>query len=489
MSNSVNLSKLLNTSTTINTEKLSTDVPLGTEDYSTANDLPATGNQVGDQAFVQATNRLYIWTGAGWYNIALINQTPTWDSTPDAYYDLDSIGGGSTTIALAATDPDGLPIQWSYLVTDSGNDLATITNESNGTFTITAKSFADIVAAGYDSQGGSFDITFKASDGVNIATAVSEFSLSFMAPCFGTNSQGCNYGYVGGRYPSVNQTEKFALTSDTNATEVGSDGGTRIYTTGHQSAESAYFTGGYRLAYPTVYTYTDIRKHAFANDGNATFVGNLTQRLYAHAGNSSDTYGYAAGGTSYLGSLPASFPAEDSFMKFPFASDNNATNVGVLTHRGQGVTGISSTDNGYNVGGYYPGPNVRYNIIDKFPFASDVSIASDVGDMPTVISGAIGNSSDTHGYASGGQSGPSPTDRPTTINKFPFASNGNASTVANLFAASSSVAGNGVSSVTHGYALRSATELQRFAYASDTDAVSLTAIFNNAKDNQGTAQY
>ena len=36
-----------------------------------------TSAAVGDQAFVTATNRLYLWNGTGWYNIALINTNPS----------------------------------------------------------------------------------------------------------------------------------------------------------------------------------------------------------------------------------------------------------------------------------------------------------------------------------------------------------------------------------------------------------------------------
>ena len=36
------------------------------EDYADVNSLPDTGNKVGDQAFVEETNRLYIWNGSGW---------------------------------------------------------------------------------------------------------------------------------------------------------------------------------------------------------------------------------------------------------------------------------------------------------------------------------------------------------------------------------------------------------------------------------------
>ena len=45
--------------------------------YSTIDNLPTTGLTVGDQAYVTTTSRLYISNGTGWYNVALINATPT----------------------------------------------------------------------------------------------------------------------------------------------------------------------------------------------------------------------------------------------------------------------------------------------------------------------------------------------------------------------------------------------------------------------------
>ena len=39
---------------------------------ASVSNLPDVGNEVGDQVFVQATNRLYYWNGYGWYNIAVV---------------------------------------------------------------------------------------------------------------------------------------------------------------------------------------------------------------------------------------------------------------------------------------------------------------------------------------------------------------------------------------------------------------------------------
>ncbi len=146
--------------------------------YNTVDELPLSGNNIGDTAYVANFSRVYMWTGAGWFSIALINTSPSFDSggTPEASYQLDSAGGTPLIIQLSATDPEDLPIEWSYVASDSAQYFADITNDSS-VFTITAKDTATIQQ--YDSTGGTFSITFKASDGVNLATELSEFSITF----------------------------------------------------------------------------------------------------------------------------------------------------------------------------------------------------------------------------------------------------------------------------------------------------------------------
>ena len=77
------------------------------------------------------------------------------------------------------------------------------------------------------------------------------------------------------------------------------------------------------------------------------------------------------------------------------------------------------------VAGYTSGGPSATNIINKFPFATDAN-ATDVGDLTVIRSGLSGQSSDVSGYSSGGGT--------NTIDKFPFASNGNATDVGDLIA-------------------------------------------------------
>jgi hypothetical protein len=136
-------------------------------------ELPLTGVAAGAQAFVSENNKLFLWTGTGWYNIALVNQTPSAISGANATYDL-AIDGTPTVVTLNATDPEGIPLTWSYQVTTGAlGSTATVTQADN-VFTITPSTT--------EANAGTFTLTFSASDGVNQSVASSDFSLTFAPP-------------------------------------------------------------------------------------------------------------------------------------------------------------------------------------------------------------------------------------------------------------------------------------------------------------------
>jgi len=146
----------------------------GTTTYATIAELPLTGNAAGDQAFVSGNNRLYIWNGTGWYNIALINTAPTITGGGAGSYDL-AIDGTPTVITLTAADPEEVPITWTYSVTSgsltNGGGVTATVSQADNVFTITPTTT--------EAYAGTFSLTFTASDGVNIATDVNSFTLDF----------------------------------------------------------------------------------------------------------------------------------------------------------------------------------------------------------------------------------------------------------------------------------------------------------------------
>ena len=142
--------------------------------YSTLDSLPIDNLTNGDQAFVNATNRLYISNGTGWYNVALVNRNPRWDSggEPEATY---SIADSATplTITARAADSDNLNLLNQSAATDSAQHMVTISNDSS-VWTFTPKSAdsigAAVLAGDLTDSNGDFIYTFKWSDGVNFVS-------------------------------------------------------------------------------------------------------------------------------------------------------------------------------------------------------------------------------------------------------------------------------------------------------------------------------
>ena len=186
-------------------------------------------------------------------------------------------------------------------------------------------------------------------------------------------------------------------------------------------------SGGYAPGFGA--TINTIDKFPFAVDSNSSDVGNLSsvRTSFSGPGQSSTTHGYVSGG--YVPGAPGSGTV-NTIDKFPFSTDTNATDIGDLSQARRFAVGQSSTTHGYTSGGNEPTPATKYNTIDKFPFASDTN-ATDVGDLSEVKGGPSGQSSTTSGYASGGTAGPGNSN---VIDKFPFASDTNASDIGDLLA-------------------------------------------------------
>ena len=226
-----------------------------------------------------------------------------------------------------------------------------------------------------------------------------------------------------------NVIQKFPFSVDANATDVGDLTVARIGGSGQSSPNTGYTSGG---GTPPPSATDVIDKFSFAVDANATDVGNLTVAAVQNAGQSSDANGYASGGAQ----VPTTPSNSNVINKFPFSTDENATDVGDLTQTRRGGSGQSSTTHGYTSGGFTD-PGTFRNTIDKFSFSSDDN-ATDVGDLIQTTGFKAGQSSTVSGYASGGSISPGKSN---VIEKFPFASDANSSDVGDLTQARSSTSG------------------------------------------------
>ena len=180
VSRSFHMAKILGSDNDIKKDALdSAAQATGTSAVDSALSLPATG-EIGQQAFVSATNTLYMWNGSGWYKIAIVNNAPFWDSTgePGGSFEL-ALDGSPTTITVLAQDSEGLALTYTYA---TGGAMATMASVSQGgvgnrTYTITPDS---VGAVGEGLSTGT--LTFRASDGVNVLSKQSTFTINFVFP-------------------------------------------------------------------------------------------------------------------------------------------------------------------------------------------------------------------------------------------------------------------------------------------------------------------
>lgn len=285
-------------------------------------------------------------------------------------------------------------------------------------------------------------------------------------------AQGFTSGYLsgGGTLPGIPSTnynviDKFPFANNSNATDVGDLTLTKNSGIGTSSSAHGYNAGGFPV-FPT-----RIDRFPFATNTNASNVGTLSEGRDGGGGQSSTVSGYGSGGVS-----PNLSPIiRNTIDKFPFASNGAATDVGDLTQDRWAATGQSSTTTGYSSGGFFP-PNYLVTV-DRFPFSTDAN-ATNVGNLTVGRYFAAGQSSDTSGYASGGYKFPSVN----VVDKFPFSSNANATDVGDLTVSRS--AASGQSSNTHGYTSGGHTGgpntvtnvIDRFLFAADINATDVGDI-------------
>jgi hypothetical protein len=201
------------------------------------------------------------------------------------------------------------------------------------------------------------------------------------------NAQGMSstgYGWsVGGDYPSPTQMaiQRFPFASSANATGTGSLTSSYNYISGNgiSSSTDGYAHSGWTNVGTNQPTRQgEITKFPFATGSTSALCANMLQPLNSQGGASGDISGYIAGGQSI-----AAYPGTDTVgtvQKFPFATgaDNRTSVVGYLTQARRGnFAGASSPTNAYFVGGYADYfPNAYSTVIDKVPFATDTNATS-----------------------------------------------------------------------------------------------------------------
>lgn len=291
------------------------------------------------------------------------------------------------------------------------------------------------------------------------------------------NFQGETFGFVGAGYTApvypINVIDKYPFSVDSNATDLGDLSLGRFGSASMSSDLHGYTAGGYTA--PTARNVID--KFKFATNGNATDVGDLSETKYTGGGNSCKrvAQGFAAGDSLTTGS--------NVMNRVPFVSDTNAYDIGDLSVARGLQAAQSSETHGYNSGGEPVNVAAGVNTIDKFPMiATNYVLATDVGDLTQARTRFAGQSSTTHGYSSGGIPAWPAATWVNTIDKFPFSSDTNATSVGTLSQArgmgggsSSQISGyNGGGVIPPGYG--GSNTIDKFPFATDSSASSVGTL-------------
>ena len=361
--------------------------------YANKESLPSIGLTSGDQAFVTATNRFYISNGSGWYNVAMINATPTLSISPSGAIQLATDGSTPTVVTLTAADSDNAVAGLTLTVESDGNfgGLATISQDSS-VFTITPK------AQDSATQTNS-TLTFKASDGINIASGTTAFSLTFEADWSNgfalvknfdetSASQYAQFGsYTMAVTPDGTRLMVCAKEDDQTGT-TDNIGSVYVYTT---SDNWANWTLEQKLqqagtSYNNVpHIYHGAQGAAISDDGNWIVVGasrygtNLHGRVYLweRSGTSwsaHSNFGSPSGMNYYFGDGAFSFSADASVMAIGHHSNstNNKGQVYFYTRSGSTWTyrGVEYGRSVQNQRGYF-GQGVRVSEDGNWVFVGE----------------------------------------------------------------------------------------------------------------------
>ena len=131
--------------------------------------LPASPSDT-DLAWTQDTKSLYIYDGTEWDRFYTdTNATPDWTTEPPAAVAL-AKDGTATVQTIAASDPEGFPIEYSYDTNPSSQAQATV-SQTNNVFTITPSTNT--------ANEGSFTLRYRASDGIHSTSRSTVYQLTF----------------------------------------------------------------------------------------------------------------------------------------------------------------------------------------------------------------------------------------------------------------------------------------------------------------------
>lgn len=298
--------------------------------------LPVTGLTDGQSAFVpidSSNSRLYLSNGSGWYNVALVNLSPSLTLSPSGAIVL-ATDGTVSTVTITANDSDQPEGHLTYSVDSDGNMSATGTTvtQDSSVFTITP------LTADSGGVAGNFTLTFRVSDQISQAFETKDFSITYSSidsifPTVGRtiyripnhNSGGSDLYWSG-----TGQTDGTTLSYSISGL-ASSDINNSLTGTVTWSSNQASFTPVYPNSWPS-----GAPNHAANATGTITAAG-LSAPIYVK------TYTIGVGNEAEASTFPFN---SGSMISIGSAGSTTDTNVGTATrvylYRASNYSGTSA---------------------------------------------------------------------------------------------------------------------------------------------------
>ena len=241
---------------------------------------------------------------------------------------------------------------------------------------------------------------------------------------FNTGNASTIDGYSNNTPGLVMGVETFPFVNPfTTATDLGDLSQDRDNTSGQNSSIDGYHSGGISPAGSGFGNEVDtIDNFPFSSPFTvATDVGNLSVRrnVSAKGDSQSSSDGYAIGGRYYNLPVPSPQIVLSSVDRFPFGTPfTTATDIGNISVAGYGSS-VSTDGEDAWVSASHPNPTTNRNV-ERFPFSTPFTSSTNVGVLstPWILGG--GHNSETDGYVGGGRVNV-PLAYNTSIDRYPFA--------------------------------------------------------------------
>jgi hypothetical protein len=292
----------------------------------------------------------------------------------------------------------------------------------------------------------------------------------------GGNTQGPSPGYPASPNGHTDDIQKWAFSSPSNSSDVAEIAGGGYYGMNQGSIRDdsyCYLVGRENPVSDTIDRFPFSAPHPVGDVGELVTLNPPNTTASKVMGATDGTYGFAMGGSYGSPSV-----RQDDVTKITFASPAPAADSGaeLTSARHQGF-GNSDTTNSYMyVHGGAPGsPTTHGNIIERGAFSISTGTFTDHGDLTDGghYVGA-GSSSTTYGYRHGGATHP-PFTYKNVIDKWPYASAGNASDVGDLVQGASACVG--ATSTSDGWSTggdvdgsNQENEVTKYSHTSDANA-------------------